>query len=374
MPPHRRASSIGRYAPVIGEPGDITDSYTSGAMTPSMRRMSGFATSQTTIHVGRTSADDELDDDEEDDEDGEDFGGGKRFRREKDGGFANPSASSPMLPGSRVGAGAGAAWRSVDGTRYRSGGAGRRNWGLRAKIVAFVLVTGALGGLGYFLYIRNRDTFQDESFEEWWHRFELENYVPEWMQGSSEHNATTTTTTTTSGDTVEAEFATDESEQAVPQRASSWSKALDAILERPTASATFGRWGRPTATASAATASKGGYEFEDYSEGDELSTDEAGNRHDWTVSSSYKDSSSSSASALVGQGRFADSVGEEVLQLASNGTLSAYKWHATLPSLAGAVSSTLLKSASKADDGGRLIVVGESPPICRALRAWCGAR
>lgn len=358
MPPHRRASSIGRYAPVIGEPGDITESYTSGAMTPSMRRMSGFATSQTTIHVGRTSADDELDDDEleDDDDGGEDFGGGgKRFRREKDGGFANPSASSPMLPGSRVGAGAGAAWRSVDGTRYRSGGGGRRDWGLRAKIVAFVLVTGALGGLGYFLYIRNRDTFQDESFEEWWHRFELENYVPEWMQGS-EHNATTTTTTTTSSGTVEAEAG--ESENGVaPQRASSWSKALDAILERPTPSATFGRWSRPTATTSA-----GRYDFEDYSEGDELSTDEAGNRHDWTVSSSYTDSSSS-ASDLVGKGRFADSVGEEVLQLAANGTLSAYKWHATLPSLAGAASSTLLKSPSKAD-GGRLIVVGEFLIYC----------
>ncbi|GAA5982680.1 hypothetical protein JCM10908_006743 [Rhodotorula pacifica] len=367
MPAHRRASSVGRYAPVIGEPGDITDSYTSGAMTPSMRRMSGFPAPQTTIHVGRTSADDEYEDDEYEEEGQQ--GSEYAFKRgkvrlaggEKDG-FANPSASSPMLPSSRVGAGAGAAWRSVDGSRYRGGGTstGKRNWSLRGKVLLFVVVAGAVGGLAYFVFVKEGK--KHESFEDWWHRFELENYVPEWIQGT-EQNETSTSAATTS-----AALAGNK-----PQKASSWSKALDAIIDQPTPSASFGRWGRPTAASSSDSSDKN--VFDDYSEGDELSTDEAGTRHDWTVSSSYKDSSSfssssSGASSIVGQGRFADSVGKDVLQMAANGSLSAYKWHATLPSLAAAAtgskgSSWLKSAATKAD--GRIIVVGDLHGTHRSL-------
>lgn len=327
----------GRYTPLIGGPGDITDTFTSGAMTPSMRRQStGFSGSHTIDVDRQLLRDHEHDEDEDDEGDGyyeadavldrQDARRGRRSKLLRAGGEKDelvPSVHSPMLPSARTGSGAGAAWRSVDGSRYRSG----RNWSLRAKLLLLLILGGAVGGLAYFFLLRPTpsETFDDAEFEAWWNKFDWDAYVPAWLHRPSLANGTTDETN--AGLYYEASTAGAKGE-------SSWSSALDAILDRPTASATVGRLSRPTATA----ASKPLY--------DDYDSDYA------------EEAKRPSSASVVGQGRFADEVGEEVLRMAENGTLAAYKWHATLPALAASHST---------NSEARLIVVGDIHGTHRSL-------
>lgn len=330
MPAHRRASSIGRYTPVVGEPGDITESFTSSAMTPSMRRLSTGFPGSTTINVGHTTANVEGLDDEDDgyyeaDELMYNSRGRKKRMGEKDG---------PVAP-SRGGAGAGAAWRSVDGTRYRRGSVQSRKWSLRAGILTLLLAGGAVGGLAYFVILRpaKTDISVASSDLSWWQQFDLDDYVPTWLHGSNPGNDTAYSTADLYYDGAQA-----------AQRESSWSKALDAIIDRPTASVTLGRLTQATTTAVASEKDASTFRVA------EDAVTEAEDEDD--LPDDAASSSSESASFNVaGTGRFAESVGQEVMQMADNGTLSTYKWHTMLPALA-------MASPAKAD-AGRLIIVGE---------------
>jgi hypothetical protein len=96
---------------------------------------------------------------------------------------------------------------------------------------------------------------------------------------------------------------------------------------------------------------------DDYSSEEDYYQDDEAESHD-----EEEEDSSTSSSLLVStnssRSTFDSLTSDTVAKLLNNGTLAAYKWHETLPSL----NSTGLVSSSKKANGGRLIVVGASFP------------
>jgi len=210
----------------------------------------------------------------------------------------------------RPGAAGALGWRDASG-RTKKGG---RACGWKGKLVVLLLVGGSVGAAAWIAFFRP-DSIGDDAW--------LEAYKPGWWR-SSLSSAVAEAEATASAAGLKANVQWD---SATGARGDSFGTATS-------------RWSE--ATQAAASSYKGAYndDYEGYTD-DEYTTEHADDDSSELSASSYKD-------AAVA-GAFSVAASELVSTLLDNGTLAAYKWHETLPTLGSAHSQD-----------GRLLVVGAS--------------
>ncbi|GAA5894734.1 hypothetical protein JCM8208_006055 [Rhodotorula glutinis] len=228
-----------------------------------------------------------------------------------------PQEKDAFIPTTRYerpGAAGALGWRDASGRGTKGG----RGCGWKGKLVVLLLVGGTVGAAVWFAFFRPDARDGDDAW--------LEAYKPGWWRSSL------------SSAVAEAEATA----SAVGLKANvQWDSATGALGD------SFGtatsRW--TEATQAAAASYKGAYndDYEGYTD-DEYSTEQG----DDSSASSYKD-------AAVA-GAFSVAASELVSTLLDNGTLAAYNWHETLPSLGSAHSLD-----------GRLLVVGDLHGTHRSL-------
>ncbi|GJN94105.1 hypothetical protein Rhopal_007179-T1 [Rhodotorula paludigena] len=292
---HRRASSAALYGPVIGEPGDITESFASA--TP--RGRTGSFSADNTRPASKDDSLDELEEKE---------------------------AFIPTTRYDRPGRGS-LGWRSVDASnrgRRRRGGAG---WGWKVRLILLAIIGGAVGGGIWYLFFRDGAPDSVDDAKSW-----LSQYAPPWWSSSNSSSA--------AADAEASGLANLKVDAATSVFADQHAAATSGFAQATKAAASY----------------KGSYGAGDdaYTDDEEDSLLVDSEEDDNTVPSSLK--------TAVAAGAFSSATSHLVSQLLDNGTLAAYKWHETLPTLK---SSSLLSSLGK--DDGRLIVAGDLHGTHRSL-------